>query len=177
MSTKVRSLGSCASAAAGIVASSSTNATPIVLTLTTGHGQKVGDRIVVSGITGNTNANGIWSLSAVAATTGTLEGSIGNGTHGGTPVIAAVMDKTPFMANHSAAAVVGNTPGAAVFVGTALVESSDDNSTFADAIASGIAMPAATAGVGFGFEVKLKRYMRFRASAYTSGAANCQLLA
>lgn len=182
MSIKVRSLGSITSAANGITCSSSTNATPIVLTVGTGHGLKpgapgIGDRITVSGITGNTNANGDFTVSAVTATTATLFGSVGNGAHGGTAVVAALMDQTPHMKAHSAQALIGNTSGQAVLVGTVLVESSDDNTTFADAIATGIAVPAATAGINVSFEVTLKKYMRFRCSAYTSGGANCQIAA
>jgi hypothetical protein len=178
MSMKVRGLGSVAAAVAGIVASSSSNATPIVLTLTASHHQKNGDRIVVTGITGNTNANGEWTLAAVAATTAALVGSSGNAAHGGTAAIAALMDVSPFLPRHTVAAHIGNTPGAAVLVGTVIIEGSDDNSSFADAKADGlIAVPAVTAGIALSYEVNLKKYMRFRCSAYTSGAGNAQVQA
>jgi hypothetical protein len=64
-----------------------TNATPIVLTVASGHGLSVGDLIGVASVGGNTAPNGkVWRVSATAATTVTLEGSVGNGayTSGGT---------------------------------------------------------------------------------------------
>ena len=120
MSNKALSLGSMGSAVAGIVVSSSTNATPIVVTLAAGHGAKNTDRLALSGITGNTNANGEWTLSSVGATTATLVGSVGNGTHGGTVRAAMIFDTTPAMRNHSAAL---HTFDQALF---ALVEQEDD---------------------------------------------------
>ena len=62
-----------------------TNATPIVVT-STAHGRSVGDSVVVSGVLGNTGANGTWTISAVTANTFTLSGSAGSGayTSGGT---------------------------------------------------------------------------------------------
>jgi len=177
MSNKVQSLGTVGSAANGITCSSSTNATPIVLTIapSTTHRLKNGDRIVVSGITGNTAANGEWTVRAIAATTATLDGSVGNGTHGGTAAVAVLCDRTPFLAGH--AALVMTNEGATPFVGTALIESSDDNTTFGDAAtaAGGLAMGANSGQ--YGFEVTLKRYMRLRASAWTSGTLNAQLVA
>lgn len=58
-----------------------TNATPIVLTVPTGHGVAVDDYVFVEGVLGNTAANGMFRASAVAATTVTLEDSAGNGTY------------------------------------------------------------------------------------------------
>jgi hypothetical protein len=55
-----------------------TNATPIVLTVPTGHGIAVDDYVRVTGVLGNTAANGVFRASAVAATTVTLEDSAGN---------------------------------------------------------------------------------------------------
>jgi len=62
------------------------NATPIVLTLAFTTGYAVGDIVTVAGVGGNTNANGIWVISALDATHLTLAGSAGNGawTSGGT---------------------------------------------------------------------------------------------
>lgn len=84
-----------------------TNATPIVVTLPSGHGLKNGDRIAVAGITGNTGANGEWALGAVGATTATLLGSVGNGTYGGTPRVGILCDATPFMQRHNALLKLG----------------------------------------------------------------------
>lgn len=170
---KVRGLGTIAGGSAheGIRCTGSTNATPIVLTLTAGHLQKNGDRVVVSGITGNTNANGEWTLGSVGATTATLLGSVGNGTHGGTPVVRALCDNTPFMQRYSCGANVAATDA---YDGVVVVESSADDSTYADAI-NGVTLGAGQDNLII--EVTLGRYMRFRSStAGTTGAASAQLL-
>lgn len=60
---------------------SSTNATPIVVTIT-GHGYANGDTLVITGHTTNTNANGTWEIANVAADTFELVGSTGNGVGG-----------------------------------------------------------------------------------------------
>lgn len=174
MSLKVLSLGTIAGGTAheGLRCTGSTNATPIVLTMTAGHGLKNGDRIVVAGITGNTGANGEWTVSAAASTTATLVGSVGNGTHGGTPTVRALCDRTPFMARHSAAANIAATDA---YDGVVIVEGSADDSTYATAI-KGVALGA---GQDNEFvEVDMTRYMKFRSStAGTTGACSCQLLA
>lgn len=167
----MQSLGNVAATGNGILCTGSTNATPIVLTVNAGHGLKVGDYIAVTGITGNTGANGEWRLSAVAATTATLEGSVGNGTHGGTPVVSVIMADTPHLPKHAAVALIAD--GTATLVGTVLVEGSDDNSAFVD-VKKGVALAANPGSVSF--EVELKKYMRVRASAFTSGSVSCQLL-
>lgn len=190
---KVRSLGNLGSAARGILITSGTNATPIVATVTAGHRMKNDDRIAIAGVTGLTAMNGHWQLSSIGATAATLVGSKGNGTFGGTAVVAVLCDRTPFAQRHSAIVIIGNTPGAAVFVGTIVLEAADSvdatqfsytNSSgvavagFKDALQSGeIAIPAATAGIGLTLEVSLARYMTARASAFTSGAANVQIAA
>jgi hypothetical protein len=183
---KVRSLGLAGSAAAGILITGGTNATPIVATLTAGHDQKNGDRIAIAGVTTLTAMNGEWSLSTVGATAGTLDGSAGNGAYGGTAIVAALMDKTPFLPGNSAGLVISGGAGAA-FVGTLVAEGADSvdatqfyytNSSgvatagFKDLTAAGqAAIPAATAGLGIIREIKLSRYMRLRVTAYTSGQA------
>lgn len=192
MSLKSKSLGTVGSAARGILITSGTNATPIVATVTAGHRLKNLDRIAIAGVTTLTAMNGDWTISSVGATAATLNGSSGNGAFGGTAVVAAICDQTPFMANHSGVVVIGNTPGAAVFVGTVVIEGADSvdatqfyytssgtaTAGFTSALMSGeIAIPAATAGIGITLEVKMFRYMTFRCSAYTSGNANAQILA
>lgn len=177
MSLKVQSLGRIGSAANGITCSDTSNATPIVATLNAGNALKDGDRISLSGITGNTAANGIWTLDIASATTAKLLGSVGNGVHGGAPVVSVVCDKTPFMRGHSALAVVSHQPGAAVPIATIVVEGSDDDVTFGDVVEEAGGLPAFTAG-GVGLhQVTLKRYMRMRCSAYTSGGADGRLIA
>lgn len=192
MSLKQRSLGTCSSAARGILITGGTNATPIVATVTAGHRLKNGDRISITGVTTLTAMNGDWSVSAVAATTASLDGSAGNGAFGGTAVVAVVADKTPFLPRHSAVLTI-NQPSGAVFVGTLVFEVADSvdatqfyytNSSgvatagFKDGMASGeIALPAATAGQVMQIEVPLARYNTIRCSAYTSGVAGAALLA
>lgn len=187
MSLKLKSLGTCASAARGILITSGTNATPIVATVTAGHRQQNGARLAIAGVTTLTAMNGDWTVSAVGATAATLDGSKGNGAFAGTAVVAAICDRTPFNAGHSGVLVTSDIGVAAIFVGTVLCESADSvdatqfyytNSSgvatagFKDALLSGeIAIPAQTV-VGGGaalVEVRLSRYMTFRCSAYTSG--------
>lgn len=62
---------------------SSTDASPIVLTVGAGHGFLAGDEVVVAGHTTNVGANGIWTLGTVGATTLTLTGSVGSGAGAG----------------------------------------------------------------------------------------------
>ena len=173
MSIKVQSLGTVAGGAAqeGLRVTGGTNATPIVLTINSGHGLKIADRIRVAGITGLTAANGEWSLSAVAATTVTLEGSVGNGVFGGTATSRVLFDKTPFMKGHDAALFVGASDA---YDGTVIAEGSDDDVTYATAV-KGIALAAGQDNLFV--EVSLTRYMRLRSSvAGTVGAVSCQIL-
>jgi hypothetical protein len=62
---------------------SSTDATPIVVTIPADHGFEVGDSITIAGHTTNVGANGTFVLSAVSATTVTLTGSVGSGAGAG----------------------------------------------------------------------------------------------
>jgi hypothetical protein len=188
MANKIISLGSCAAQAAGITISGATNATPIVVTLGAGHGLKNGDRIAVSGITGNTAANGEWTLASVGATQATLVGSAGNGAYGGTPRVAVICDTTPHMRNHSAALHLGgnlvgtldvetyesyadfaagtNNAGAAAPV---LTPSLGTNSAGSSSAPAKTTITAAATNAGFAAEVKMARYMRANCTAYTSG--------
>lgn len=174
---KAQGLGTVVAAAAGVLITGGTNATPIVATITAGHGLKNNDRIAITGVTGLTAMNGEFSLDFASATTAALRGSVGNGAFGGTAVVAVICDTTPFMPKESCVGLIGQAGGAAVFVGTVLIESSSDNVTFASALAGGEeVIPAASAGQAFAFDVVLAKYMRLRASAFTSGAASCRLI-
>lgn len=64
---------------------SATNATPIVITATA-HGFNTGDKVYITGVLGNTAANGTWVITRLTADTFSLNGSVGNGayTSGGT---------------------------------------------------------------------------------------------
>ena len=57
-----------------------TNANPISIT-STGHGFTTGDLVVVSGVVGNTNANGEYAITVVNANTFTLTGRSGNSSY------------------------------------------------------------------------------------------------
>lgn len=198
MSIKTRSLGTLSSAARGILITAGVAANPWIATLTAGHRQKNGDRIAIVGLTTFTTIpNGEFTLSALAATAGTIDGSA-VGTYGGTAVVAALMDKTPFQAKHSAAFIAGDQGQAAIFVGTVVVEAADSadfasaggfyytntsgvaTAGFKSALMSGeIAIPAQdTVGGGSNIvEVTLSRYMTLRCSAYTTGTYHGSLLA
>lgn len=197
------SLGGAGSAVAGHLISGATNATPIVITVAANSGLKTGDRVAISGITGNTGANGEWTLEYVSATTFKLLGSVGNGTYGGTPRLALVFDKTPLMRGHSAMmGVTGN------FVGSLLLEGFNSYDEFAagnNSLLGTVEPPIVTAASGIltnttatsassstlgsstlaiaatsespHFELKLPRYLRVSVSAYTSGTYAGQIYA
>lgn len=192
MSIKQRSLGTCSSAARGILITAGAAATPWIATVTAGHRLKNGDRIGITGITTQVGSNGDWSVSAVGATAATMDGSSASGAYAGTSIVAVLCDQTPFLPRHSAIAMI-NQPSGAVFVGTLVFESADgrtdaqfsytnssgvDTAGFQSALKSGeIAIPAATAGQVMALELCLARYMTMRCSAYTSGVAGGVLIA
>lgn len=70
---------------AGKAISDATNTSPIVITSAT-HGYVTGDGVRVSGVVGNTAANGDWVIKVILPTTFELVGSTGNGVYvsGGT---------------------------------------------------------------------------------------------
>lgn len=194
---KLRSLGSTVAATRGIVMSAIGTGTPMSITLTAGHRQRNGDRIGIAGNAVDNATFGDWSLSGIAAASAVLDGSNGSTALSGTPIIAALMDRTPFLPKHSAVVTLGQQVGASATAGiaTAVLEKADnasaggftyDNSSgvptagFKDALLSGeIAIPA-MAGVAGGFlqvEVSLARYMTFRLSAWTSGTFGAAIAA
>lgn len=104
--------------------SSSTNASPIVVTTSTNHGYLVGQQVVIVGHLVNTNANGTWVLSAVTANTLTLTGSTGNGVGAATGTVTRI--QTPSIADRVVEAILfpgttlaidnaGGTPGTTPF--------------------------------------------------------------
>lgn len=67
-----------------------TNASPIEITVTaSAHRLATGDRVSISGVSGNPAANGTWTITKTAANKFTLDGSTGNGayTSGGTVTV------------------------------------------------------------------------------------------
>src|SRR5574344_1810383 len=57
-----------------------TNASPIVITATE-HGYVTGDKVIISGVLGNTNANGTWVIVKLTDNTFSLNNSSGNATY------------------------------------------------------------------------------------------------
>lgn len=196
MAQKLQSLGTAGSAADTITITGSTNATPIVVTFGAGHGKKDGDRIAIAGITGNTAANGEWTLQFTGTNAAKLLGSVGNGTHGGTPRIATIFDNTPLMRGHSAALSFGgnlvgsltltafesyaefaandNSGGGAVtapIVSSGVTGVTNTNATSASTSTKATSVIAITAAMqGLEVEVKLPRYLHSAVTAYTSGS-------
>lgn len=197
------SLGSAGSAAAGHLITGATNATPIVLTVAANSGMKTTDRVAIAGITGNTGANGMWTVEHASATTLRLPGSVGNGTYGGTPRMGLLFDRSPLMRGHSAMMhITGN------FVGTLLLEAFESYDEFAagnNALLGRVDPPIVTAATGIltnttatpassstiassslviaaanespTFELKLPLILRVSVSAYTSGTFAGQIFA
>src|SRR5574344_1751104 len=59
--------------------SNATNATPIVITAVA-HSFLTGDKVFISGVGGNTAANGTFTITKIGTDTFSLNGSVGNGT-------------------------------------------------------------------------------------------------
>lgn len=76
---------------------SSTNATPIVLTIATGHNVIAGDEIYITGHLVNTNANGAYIAGTVGATSIALQGSVGNGIGGATGTFIEMQKSVLFL--------------------------------------------------------------------------------
>lgn len=68
-----------------VAITAASNASPIQIT-SAAHGRSTGDSVTITGVGGNTAANGSWSITVVDANNFTLNGSTGNGayTSGGT---------------------------------------------------------------------------------------------
>lgn len=203
MAIKALSIGSAGSAVAMHLITGATNAIPIVITMAANSGLKTGDRIAISGITGNTGANGEWTIEAVTATTFKLLGSVGNGTYGGSPRCALIFDKTPHMEDHSmylnlqgngvatvllesfasydefAAgnnALLGFVPAPVQTSGQSFITNTNATSASSATVASSSIVVAATAE-GVGYEIKPAKYLRTSLSAYTSGTLTGAILA
>ncbi len=106
-----------------------TNATPISITCTA-HGYSTGDTVVITGVAGNTNANGTWEITNTGANTFTLDGSAGNAayTSGGTVRLrnnTRVMLTSPVTQN-----IASTGPGRSAWVASTNVTTSLTTSTF-----------------------------------------------
>lgn len=74
----------------GTTISSSTDATPIVITTAAAHQLTTGDQVFISGHTTNTNANGLFTITVASATTFSLTGSTATGGGAGSGGVALV---------------------------------------------------------------------------------------
>jgi len=63
----------------GYTISNATNATPILITTTYNHDYLQNDQVLISGVEGNTNANGYHMINVLSNTTFELRDSVGNG--------------------------------------------------------------------------------------------------
>src|SRR5574344_1041050 len=74
--------------------SNATNATPIVATVVA-HPFITGDKVQISGVGGNTAANGVFTITKIGVDTLSLDGSVGNGafTSNGSVIIYPSADK------------------------------------------------------------------------------------
>lgn len=79
--------------------SSSTNASPIAVTMSAAHGYVTGDTIIITGHTTNTNANGTWEITVTSTTAFTLNNSTGNGVGGATGVARRITNGVVRLAN------------------------------------------------------------------------------
>lgn len=58
-----------------------TNASPIVISTTASHLFATNDQVTITGVTGNTAANGVWTIIVISSTTFSLTSSTGNGAY------------------------------------------------------------------------------------------------
>lgn len=65
----------------GNIITAATTATPIAITTTSAHGLSTGDLVKISGGLVMTAINGTFIFTKTAATTGTLDGTVGSGTY------------------------------------------------------------------------------------------------
>lgn len=78
---------------APLLPSSSTDATPIVMTTAAAHGLSTGDRVAIYAHETNTNANGTWTITKTAADGFSLDGSTATG--GGAGINTGVWSTPP----------------------------------------------------------------------------------
>jgi hypothetical protein len=115
----------CTSLFVGTV-TGATNATPIVIT-GGAYELQTGDVVVITGVNGNTAANGTWTITRISATQFSLNTSVGSGayTNGGTYTLNATSDASVGNGNRSiglqlvGAGLSRNTAGVFITKGTA----------------------------------------------------------
>ena len=116
-------------APATVTITNATNATPIVVTAVA-HGLVTGDNISISGITGNTNANGYFKITRLTADTFSLQNYstgadvAGNGAYGGVPVaVTGIVQAQRVLVGDGTAnqpsVAFGSTVSAGIYLGAA----------------------------------------------------------
>lgn len=73
----------------GVAVANATNASPIQITTATAHGLTTGQSVPINGVTGNTAANGFFTVTVVDALNFTLNGTTGNGAYAGGGTVGA----------------------------------------------------------------------------------------
>jgi hypothetical protein len=74
--------------------STASNDEPIVITTATAHGYLTGEKVTVSGVTGNAAANGTWTITVIDSDEFELNGSVGTGSGTGGTVASTTIDGT-----------------------------------------------------------------------------------
>jgi hypothetical protein len=87
VTTTVANAGGAVAGASNLLISGATNATPIVITVPSTTGITTGDTVFISGVTGNTAANGYHVCTVVSGTTLSLNSSVGNAAYAGGGVL------------------------------------------------------------------------------------------
>ena len=127
--------------------SGATNATPIVITTSTSHGYVTGDRVFITGVTGNTAANGYWIVTVVDADEFSLNDSVGNGAYvsGGTSERLANYPEHPETTTLAA--------GDAVPFASESISKGLDRLSNPALIGAGITLPSEIVGIDVGGDV------------------------
>lgn len=93
-------------AAYGVQITNATNASPIVITAAA-HGRSNGERVMISGVGGNTAANGLFTVANATTNTFELQGSTGNGAYASGGAVIAI-DADQYLANIPSGARIGS---------------------------------------------------------------------
>lgn len=79
----VANAGGAVSGVSGLAVTGATNASPIQITTASPHGLSNGNYVTISGVLGNTNANGTFAVANASGSTFTLNGTTGNANYTG----------------------------------------------------------------------------------------------
>jgi hypothetical protein len=137
------------------------NANPLRITCSTNHGFSTGDQVVISGVAGNANANGRWTITWVSATQFTLNGrsGVGGGTYTANTGSVYSFTAIPKSANGTAIS-----PGAGL-TGHILIQIVDANGVWRDVTREILSM-----GVTVGEPNAIVQLQRPLWAAFTQGS-------